>query len=1483
MKTITQYVISCTMLLTMLFGFSEEAHASHFRHGTMSWSPAPVPGSPYRIQFKLNVAYRGGTWTIGTSGYGESMNYGDGTSEYVTPIVTGNNATEDWFYATAVFYHNYPSAGNYTANWANSCCRIGSLSNNANGYYSMQTVVNVGTGNSSPISSLAPIVNLPTGASAASFQVPSNDPDGDPITFRLATGTEVAAGVSYSQPSGFAVSSSGLATFNTVGKTVGSLFAAAIVLEDGNTKTVVDFIIKITGQSTAPAFDYTATPSNGYVYQIVPGQALSFGVRATDSDPGSSVSLQTAGIPVGSSFTSTSGNPAQGNFSWTPSASNLGTSVINFTAQDNVGVQASTSVTIVVSLKPTFDVPPTPAAASEGQFEPGTAIAFTIQASDPDAQDLVQIMSVSGLPSGASLSASLPTAAGNPTSTQLSWTPQASDWGQHNLSFIAKDTYNDQKSHAFSIIVNRQPVFTSSPVTSGQANFLYSYSISSSDPDQIFGDQLAIVGVTLPSWLTLTDNGDGTATLSGTPTAAGTYNVDLFLEDIYHHDYPNPAINNAQSFVITVIDCTDPAFTSCPQNMYVGTSSGACDAVVSYSASVSGTPDPSLSYTFSGATSGSGSGTGSGATFALGTTLVTISASNSCSTASCAFYVTVIDNEPPSVSCPADQSIDLDASCSAVMPDYTALVSVSDNCGAVSVSQSPAPGSYMSGTGMENVTMTATDAAGNSSICGFQVAKMDVTAPSITCPSPMTVSSDPGQCSAVVNFSAPVTSDNCSGTTTGVNTLNYGDVFFDYHNNQFEQQYSPGLPMTFSPTAGSKMAVFLQRCGSSHYIYQNVSIPASGPSILGYDMQYYNHNGSFNNSQFVAVELRNPSTGALIETLYKTLPGYPASIAMTHFSFDLSGYAGQTVQLRIVDASIYNYYFDVLLDNITLPGSNLQNGSFETGDYTGWTLFSQSGGCGTFGIGSGLGVSAVQVAGLPSGAIFPVGTTTNVFEVTDLAGNMSSCSFDVTVEDTENPVIACSGDIHVYATSAAGASVSYPDPSASDNCAGVQVALTAGDVSGATFPIGFTTVSYMATDAAGNSSSCSFVVEVEGIAPVAVCPSDITVTNDLGICGASVPFAAVDNTGIPASTMSYTHSSGDIFPVGSTMVTATATNAIGSSSCSFQIVVIDAEAPIAMAQDVSITLSSGSASVSPQMVNNGSSDNCDIASMSVSPNTWDCDDIGDHTVTLTVTDIYGSVSTASAVVHVLGDVPSCSINSIPTDPTYTGGNPTALYLGYGAQSTTLTSLVSGGSGFSYSWSGQDLSCTSCANPVFTPSSAGSYTFTLTVTNSNGCSSSCTINICVFDIRVPKKNGKVYVCKVPPGNPSNAHTIEVSVNAVASHLATGSSLGACNKVPCGSLPQKALLAENAEDGASNISTPAVGLFPNPTSGDFQLELLSQDERAYQYFIYDMAGKLIHSGEAQPNAQEQIRLELTNGVYLVEVVQGEFRNTQRLVKH
>ena len=545
-----------SLFLTLVIGFfllgtAIDSIASHYRHGNMSWRQ--ISGNT--IEFKISQAYANyGNWTVGQSGYGDYLYFGDGQGQSFAVTITSVNTTEGWFYGETTITHTYPTTGNFIA-YFSSCCRIGNLSNNANGYWRVQTIVNVGNGNNSPVSTLPPLVNLPQGLGSASFQIPAFDQDGNTLSYRLANSTEMGGG---SNPAGLSVNpSSGLVTYNTIGKSVGQLFSAAIVVADGFTEVTIDFIIKITLQSTAPVFDYAVTPASGTVYQVSPGQNVSFSIKATDQDVGDNVTLQGIGMPVGVTMIPAlpaSGNPVQSSFNWTPSNLNLGTNVINFIAQDNQGVQASSSVTILVSLKPLFVVPPTPVANSYVSVVPGQAVSANILAIDPDPLDLVVISAVQ-LPAGMSFSPALPTAGGNPVNTNLSWTPVASQWGHQMVKLKATDTYNDFVNHAFEYVVNTPPVFASLPVSTVTVGASYTYNIEATDSDIPYGDAVSIVSsASLPSWLSLQSTGNGTATLSGSPVLAdaGDYTITLMAEDIHHHA---SATIPLQTFTITVNPC----------------------------------------------------------------------------------------------------------------------------------------------------------------------------------------------------------------------------------------------------------------------------------------------------------------------------------------------------------------------------------------------------------------------------------------------------------------------------------------------------------------------------------------------------------------------------------------------------------------------------------------------------------------------------------------------------------------------------------------------------------------------------------------------------------------------------------------------------------------------------------------------------------------------------------------------------------------
>src|SRR6185503_16941282 len=116
---------------------------------------------------------------------------------------------------------------------------------------------------------------------------------------------------------------------------------------------------------------------------------------------------------------------------------------------------------------------------------------------------------------------------------------------------------------------------------------------------------------------------------------------------------------------------------------------------------------------------------------------------------------------------------------------------------------------------------------------------------------------------------------------------------------------------------------------------------------------------------------------------------------------------------------------------------------------------------------------------------------------------------------------------------------------------------------GSFFPVGTTTVTATATDAFGNTASCTFTVTVvDAQNPSITCPANITRNNDANQCGAVVTYAATASDNCPGVNVGYSPASGSFFPVGTTTVTATATDAVGlTASCTFTVTVVDAQNP----------------------------------------------------------------------------------------------------------------------------------------------------------------------------------------------------------------------------------------------------------------------------------------------------------------------------------
>lgn len=112
---------------------------------------------------------------------------------------------------------------------------------------------------------------------------------------------------------------------------------------------------------------------------------------------------------------------------------------------------------------------------------------------------------------------------------------------------------------------------------------------------------------------------------------------------------------------------------------------------------------------------------------------------------------------------------------------------------------------------------------------------------------------------------------------------------------------------------------------------------------------------------------------------------------------------------------------------------------------------------------------------IPSGTLFPIGTTSVTVTARDASGNTRVQNFNVIVVDNP-PNLSLPGDIVTNATSATGAAVTY-FASANDVISGPEP-VQCSPASGSTFPIGTTNVNCSATDGAGNTATGSFNVYV---------------------------------------------------------------------------------------------------------------------------------------------------------------------------------------------------------------------------------------------------------------------------------------------------------------------------------------------------------------------------------------------------------------------
>jgi uncharacterized protein DUF4394/HYR domain-containing protein len=608
--------------------------------------------------------------------------------------------------------------------------------------------------------------------------------------------------------------------------------------------------------------------------------------------------------------------------------------------------------------------------------------------------------------------------------------------------------------------------------------------------------------------------------VSFTYTSNGTAGTDIIQACPF---IPTPGLNGPGVTCLT--KCTasktwETCVITCPAPITQVNDPNQCGAIVSYPAPTVNTACGTVTCTPL-----------SGSFFPVGTTTVTCTSSTG---PSCSFAITVIDNQPPAITCPPNQTQGNDPNqCGAVVnyPPPTAT----DNCPTVGTPVcSPTSGSFFP-VGTTTVTCRVSDSTTCSNIFAVDVVNNLVNFPATQ---PGVVSIRPilglmmeefvigidfrpatGQLYglAVNGTNARlITIDVATGATAQVGpplTVSGTDFGFDFNPMADRIRITSDAEMNLSvnPDTGAVMPQTPLNPGDPNIVgsaYTNNVVGATSTLLYGID-----------SGSDMLVTQNPPSSGTLMNV-------GPLNVDTTGVvGFDISQCGGTAY---------------ATLSPVAPPDKGGSPRSQQPSAPAG-------------------GASSLYTIDLMTGTATLVGPITGN-QIRGMSVEMartSSCTFSVTVNDTQPPTITCPpNQTQSNDPNQCGAVVNYPPPSVSDNCPGVGMPMCS-PASGSFFPVGTTTVTCTATDASGNSASCTFTVRVNDTQPPTItCPANaVAVTPTAGGTGVVVCFpppTATDNC--PGVTTMCVPASGSPFPVGTTTVTCTATDASGNTAtCTFTV------------------------------------------------------------------------------------------------------------------------------------------------------------------------------------------------------------------------------------------------------------------------------------------------------------------------------------------
>lgn len=525
----------------------------------------------------------------------------------------------------------------------------------------------------------------------------------------------------------------------------------------------------------------------------------------------------------------------------------------------------------------------------------------------------------------------------------------------------------------------------------------------------------------------------------------------------------------------------------------------------------------------------------------------------------------------------------------------------------------------------------------------------------------------------------------------------------------------------------------------------------------------------------------------------------------------------------------------------------------------------------------GTGLAGTMTAGQASGSLFPVGTTTVTYEYTDGSGQSVSASFDVTINDDENPSITAPGPITVNANNAGctATGVTLGTPTTMDNCSGETFTNDAP----ATFPNGNTTITWTVTDAAGNQSTDTQIVTVTTDLAGSItetpadCNGNATGSADLTVSGGTSAYTFLWDDASASTTEDLTGLAAGTYNVD-------ITDANGCTAMASITVIEPAAISIAVDGSTDPTgcgVADGTASVT---VTGGTVSGAYTYSWSdggtYTSSVEDPIDMPAGSIQLTVTDDNGCMETTTVS---LSDPngPTIAVDSasstlvlacngdmtgdIQIDVTLNGGATSATYLWDDMSATTTEDLTGVGAGTYSVTVTDDNSCVASTSVTISEPTAlsGSGTSTDELVGMDG-----TIDLTVTGGTAPYTfswtgpNGFTSTDEDPTGLEAGTYDVTITDD------------NGCTTTVQVIVGTQVSVYE--QDGL------AINLYPNPSNGDFTLV---SNVNHGQLIVRDALGRELHVQNVIGN-QTDVNLNVNeSGIYFVEFRSDDKTQTVRVV--